>query len=221
MVGLHKRLGWSRARTEAIQRYLGSHGVPKLHLGAGTNVLEGWFNTDLSPSSPEVFFLDSTLRFPFEDATFRYVFSEHHIEHLDYEEGLFTLRECLRVLAPGGVLRLATPSLETLADLVAAEPTGPQERYIRFMSERFIDLRSPPNAAGVVNNAFKNWGHRFLYDRPTLLSSLREAGFVKPSFVSPGESGQGFLRGIEGHGRFIGDEDINRFETMVVEARRP
>lgn len=220
-MGLHRRLAWSRERAEAIERYLGSQEVPRLHLGAGKNVLDGWFNTDLAPSTPEVLFLDSTVRFPFEDATFRYAFSEHHIEHLNYEEGLFTLRECLRVLVPEGVLRVATPSLEAVAGLVVAEPTGPRERYVRFMSERFMDPRFPRNAAGVVNNAFRNWGHQFLYDRPTLLSSLQEAGFAEPTFVAPGESRHRFLRGVEGHGWFVGDEEINRFETMVAEAMRP
>jgi predicted SAM-dependent methyltransferase len=54
---------------------------------------------------------------------FDYVFSEHMIEHVSYAEGLLMLRECLRVLKPGGRIRIATPSLEVLLDLYKPSKT--------------------------------------------------------------------------------------------------
>jgi len=45
---------------------------------------------------------------PFTDASFDVVIASHIIEHLDTPETL--LRECLRVLRPGGVLRVSCPS---------------------------------------------------------------------------------------------------------------
>jgi predicted SAM-dependent methyltransferase len=219
-VDLHRRLTWSQARTAAFEQYLASATVPKLQLGAGTHALPGWFNTDLQPSPPDVYFLDSISKFPFADATFDYILSEHHLEHVPWDRAQFMLSECHRVLRPGGRIRIATPSLESLVSLITAEPNSLQQRYIEFMSQSFLQPSMPAGAAGVLNNAFVSWGHQFLYDRPTLLQSLAANGFVDPEFTMPGQSRHEHLCGVEGHGDFIGDESMNRFETMVVEAIR-
>lgn len=216
----HENLRWSRTRSQGIASYLETHHVRKLQVGAGTHVLEGWFNTDIVPSPPDVFYLDSTRSFAFENSTFDYVFSEHHIEHLTYSEGLFTLRECYRVLKPGGKVRIATPSLEALLSLYTPAPNKIQQRYIRFATDMFLPDVGVYSAVFVINNAFHNWGHQFLYDTPTLRGAMREAGFVNVVPATSCESNDSHLRGIDRHGQFIGDEDINRFETMVLEGSR-
>src|SRR5205814_992975 len=76
--------------------------------------------------------------FPLPDASFDFVFSEHMLEHLSYEEGLACLRECRRVLRPGGRIRIATPSLERLARLYDAEQTDVQRRYVRWAADSFV-----------------------------------------------------------------------------------
>ena len=217
---LRRKRAWMHTSAQSTEAYLASHEVRKLQLGTGTNVLEGWLNTDLSPSSASVFYLDTTRHFPFDDATFDYVFSEHHIEHITYDEGLFALRECYRVLKPGGTIRLATPDLGVLLSLYTPEPDERQQRYIRFIAEHFLPGSQAPQPVFVINNAFRNWGHQFLYDRTTLQQVLTEAGFLDISFTRPGESNNSHLRQLEKHGQFIGDEEINQFETMVVEGKR-
>ena len=207
-------------RAQLIERYLREHPVRKLQIGAGENVLDGWLNTDLRPTGPDICFLDAGVRFPFPDETFDYILTEHQIEHIPFERGRFMLAECRRVLRPDGRIRIATPSLEVLAGLVTDQPTDAQRRYVEFISASYLGPNLPPGVAGVVNNAFRNWGHQFLYDRTTLLASLAEAGFVEAAFTVPGQSEHQHFRGVEGHGDFLGEEEINRFETMVVEARR-
>src|SRR5262245_40661413 len=60
--------------------YLRRHPVRKLQIGAGTNPMPGWLNTDAYPGNFRVLPLDTRRRFPFADGAFDYVFSEHHIE---------------------------------------------------------------------------------------------------------------------------------------------
>lgn len=220
-VGLQQQLAWARAAAQAFSAYQEAQPVRKLQLGAGTNLLDGWLNTDIVPSGPAVTFLDSTKRFPSDDAAFDYVFSEHHIEHISYAEGLLMLRECYRVLRPGGRIRIATPSLETLLGLFTAQPDDIQQRYIRFITDTFLPDIHTYSPVFVLNNAFRNWGHQFLYDRATLRQALEEVGFVEVTSWLPGESNDPHLCGIESHGDFIGDEAMSRFETMVLQGRRP
>src|SRR3954451_18626949 len=88
-----------------VDRYLARHKVRKLQIGCGDNLHDGWLNADLFPRSASVIHLDATALFPFGDESFDYVFSEHMIEHVPYEQGLRMLSECHRVLKRGGKIR--------------------------------------------------------------------------------------------------------------------
>jgi predicted SAM-dependent methyltransferase len=201
----------------AIKSYLKGHQLHKLQLGSGPNRLTSWLSSDVAPESSDCIYLDVRRRFPFASDTFDYVFNEHMIEHLTFENGLFMLRECHRVLKAGGKLRIATPDLSVLMGLYSGTLDAAQARYVHWICERFIaGARETP--VFVINNAFSNWGHEFLYDRETLEESMKSAGFHRISRVEPGQSDDAHLKGLESHGSSIGDEEINRFETMVLEA---
>src|SRR6266542_841538 len=87
-----------------IHEYLRTHSVRKLQLGTGSNVLDGWLNTDIYDDrrNGEVVYLDARKRFPLPDASFDLVYSEHMIEHIPYRDAQRGLRECRRVVRPGG-----------------------------------------------------------------------------------------------------------------------
>jgi predicted SAM-dependent methyltransferase len=214
---------WPARRRSVVDAYFAKHLVRKLHLGTGPDfLLDGWLASDLNPHYDRgIVYLDATQPFPFEDRAFEYVFSEHQIEHLTYPEGLFMLRECLRVLKPGGKLRLATPDLRVYLDLFARDLTDQQKRYIRYHMDKFLPGVGLYHPALVLNNEARNWGHRFLYDATTLEDALKKAGFVSLKRCASGESDDPNLKGIEFHGKVVKNEEMNAFETMVFEAQRP
>ncbi len=49
---------------------------------------------------------------PFETGTVNCIFMSHILEHFTYNESLFVLRECYRVLKIGGRIRLVVPDLD-------------------------------------------------------------------------------------------------------------
>ncbi len=219
---LFRRTSWLIKRPHAVKRYLRSHEIRKLQIGSSLNILDGWLNSDVYCLSHRVVYLNATKVFPFENDTFDYIFAEHVIEHLTYKEGLFMLRECHRVLKPGGKIRIATPDLETLIDLYTTEEKSElQDRYIQWIVPMFFPDVSFYSAVFAINIAFQNWGHKFLYDSTTLQRAMEEARFVDISRFKPGESNDEALIRIESHGKAIGDEDMDRFETMVLEAKCP
>ncbi|MHC5054296.1 MAG: class I SAM-dependent methyltransferase [Planctomycetota bacterium] len=214
---------WPLARGRIVRRYLKAAEVRKLHLGAGPDyLLDGWLNSDVNPvHSRGVAYVDARKRLPFPDGTFDYVQSEHMIEHLTYPEGLAMLGECFRVLKAGGTIRTATPDLRVFVDLFGSERSDEQERYIEYHMDKFLPDIGARGPCFVINNALRNWGHQFLYDRETLAHSIEKAGFVDLADHRSGESDDEVLRGIEFHGNVVGNEEMNRFETMVIEARKP
>ena len=205
-------------RERLIRDYMARHKTRKLQVGAGDILLEGWLNTDLIPT-PEIAWVDVREPLPLPDQSFDYIFSEHVIEHVSYADGAQFIRDCFRVIKPGGRLRLATPNLGFITGLHHDPATPESDTYIRWTTDRYLP-DAPKTAPGfVVNNMFYNWGHRFVYDAETLAASLESAGFQEIRQFCAGESDDPVLRGLESHGRHVGEE-INRLESLVIEGSR-
>jgi predicted SAM-dependent methyltransferase len=202
-----------------FQEYLSTNRVRKLHIGAGDGALSGWLNTDIDPGADDVFFLDATKPFPLNENTFDYVYSEHMIEHISRRDASFMLRECRRVLKPSGTIRIATPDLQVIAGLYAGNGDPDKHRYIKWITDRFMKNTSDYQPGFVINQAFYNWGHQFLYDGELLARDLQDAGFTDIQRRSMGFSEDEHLRGIESHGKFIEDDHIAAFETMILEGK--
>ena len=215
-----RALCWRLRRRRQIAAYLAFHEVRKLNLGCGPNPIPGWLNTEVEPRDGSVAFLDAAAPFPLPSASFDFVFAEHMIEHIPRADGLAMLRECARVLKPGGVIRIATPDLRRLAGLLA-RPEGAAEReYVREATDRFLPHSRRYRPGLVVNNFFTGFGHAFIYDAETLRDALEDVGFEHCRAVESGASRLPELAGLEGHSAHAG-EAINRFETMIFEAEKP
>jgi len=86
-----------------------------LNLGCGRRFHRAWTNLDFAPASPDVIAHDLSKPLPFESNHFAMVYCSHVLEHFDRESGERFLIECVRVLRPGGTLRVVVPDLELLA----------------------------------------------------------------------------------------------------------
>jgi len=205
-------------RSRFFAEYMNANSVRKLQLGSGPKVLDGWLNTDCRLGFPSKGFLDVTQRFPMEDETFDYAFSEHLIEHLTYLQGLAMLRECHRVLKPGGTIRVACPDLRIIVGLCAPEKTEAQRCYIKSMVDAWLPDIGAYSEAFVINNAVRNWGHKFLYDEETLTAALSSAGFTEARRFLPCESDDPNLERLETPRL---EDEAKFFETLVIQATKP
>jgi predicted SAM-dependent methyltransferase len=216
-----KQLYWKAIRGGKIRAYFVAHSSPKLHIGASGSLLSGWLNTDFILESSGVVYLDATQRFPLPDDAFDYVISEHMIEHIDYAGGQSMLSECFRVLKPGGRIRLTTPDLQVLARLCAPHLDPMQTTYVNFITDQLFPEIKTNRGVFAINVGFRAWGHQFIYDPQTLSGAMAGQGFEDFKIYKPGISDDPNLRGLETHGKVINSEDINQFESFVVEARVP
>lgn len=174
--GLTERAKTSRAyarRLKAANAALAAAAQPlKIHLGCGGVSFEGWVNVDLENSTVANLLWNLTDPFPLPDRCCSLIYSEHVIEHFTVEDGLKIFRESFRLLAPGGVLRIAMPNLEHSVESYVNDSWRPD-------FNRWEELRDVKTRCEALNVAMRWWGHLWLYDREELHRRLREAGFTQ------------------------------------------
>ena len=188
----------------------------RLHLGCGLVTPKGWVNVDGSwnaslakwprfrrclgflglvpaaqikiPWSPSVIVHDVRLGLPFPDRSFEAIYASHLFEHLHRDEAGRLTRECLRVLVPGGVLRLVVPDLRSIVELYlhqrnifgkgAGDDKGsPAELLCKQLG---MHPREAPRNGLIYGlySAFKGFHmHKWMYDADSLSILLEVEGF--------------------------------------------
>lgn len=141
-----------------------------VHLGAGGHRLDGWINVDVVREGVDLL-ADFVHSLPFRSASVDFVHSEDLLEHLEVSAGKELLRECHRVLKPGGVMRLLTPDLRALIHKVYIDRDAAQLGWCN----RELAAAGPCEALNM--HLRMNGEHRFVYDEEHLTSVLRDIGF--------------------------------------------
>jgi predicted SAM-dependent methyltransferase len=202
-----------------ISNYLQNHTIKKLQIGAQGSPMQGWLNVDILPKTNNTAYLDATKKFPFQNNTFDFIFAEHMIEHITFDEAQLMLNECYRVINKGGIIRLATPNLDNLAKLIE-EPNKPEHQaYIKFYVEKFCGKDYPNIPALQINKIFYAFHHKFIHNFDSLKYLLENVGFTKVIQVEVSKSNHEALLNIEHHANMIGEKN-NEIETIVVEAEK-
>src|SRR5689334_16365456 len=88
-----------------------------VNLGCGSRYHADWINIDIVAHSPAVIAHDLRHGIPLADASCDVVYHSNILEHVRRRDALPVMRECFRVLKPGGILRVATPDLERICGL--------------------------------------------------------------------------------------------------------
>jgi predicted SAM-dependent methyltransferase len=202
-----------------IAQYLQNHTERKLQIGAQGSPMKGWLNVDILPKTNDTAYMDATQKFPFADNTFDYIFAEHMIEHITFDEAQQMLNECCRTLKPDGVIRLATPDLDNAVKLLQEPDKAEHQQYIKYYVEKFYGKNYPILPALQINKLFYGFHHRFIHNFESLEYLLLQAGFKNIIACEVYKSEHSALKNIEKHANMMGETN-NLFETFVVEAKK-
>jgi predicted SAM-dependent methyltransferase len=88
-----------------------------LNLGCGNHFHPDWINIDMLSSAPDVIAHDLRKGIPLLDCSCEVVYHSHVIEHFRQDDAVLFMKECLRVLKPGGIIRVAAPDFEAIAKI--------------------------------------------------------------------------------------------------------
>lgn len=146
-------------------------------------MLNGWQKEFIAfVQHSDIRWADVTKRIPEPDGSVEMVYSSHMLEHLDKAEAARFLQEVRRVLAPGGVFRLAVPDIRYLV-----------HAYLQHRdADRFIEqtmLTRPKNVTWLQKLKYLWIGdrhHVWMYDGDSLCKLLTAAGFHNAQVMTPG-----------------------------------
>jgi predicted SAM-dependent methyltransferase len=166
-----------RPQQRLVAAKLSSRSPLQLNIGCGTLPLDGWINIDLIGLPVDLRWdIHSTL--PFKENTVDAIFHEHVMEHIDACHGYFFVKDCYRVLKPGGVLRIVMPDAS---------------KYIRSYIDpehQFINSWRPgrPTPMMALQEEFYGFSHRAIYDFDTVELFCKVAGFSEIESKTFGDS---------------------------------
>lgn len=164
----------------------------KLNFGCGHVKFDGWVNVDMDPAVRPDVLVDLGATLPFRDGVASHIHSEDFVDQLELDHGYRFFRECHRLLAPGGVMRILTPDL---GKLVGYYCRGDRELVSLWNDSVGLPLRTG-TLGEVLNLGMRLGGHTFLYDHETFAHVLGECGFDARR-VRYNESDEPELRGLD------------------------
>jgi predicted SAM-dependent methyltransferase len=191
----------------------------RLHLGCDNHLKEGWVNLDLNLNGtaparppkplPQTRFILYDLRsgtLPLDDESCELIYSSHFFEHLEYDDGERLMRDCHRVLQPGGTFRAALPDFPELFRAYLERDEKVFELYSIF---DVFPHRSPETVTLVdhVNANVYEWGHKCIYDQEKICGVLRHLGFASVEITN-------YREGIDPA------SELRRRYSFYVEARK-
>lgn len=163
-----------------------------VNIGCGNYGKEGWINFDGCQHNKITYQWDCKKDIPLEDNAAKGIFMEHFFEHLDRDtEAIVLIKECYRVLCPGGIIRIIVPDAgkylmgyneEGWDYLIKTRPliNGTIDYYTQKHYQTKMEL---------VNEIFRqSYEHKYAYDYETLELILKDAGFSNVTKQEYGKS---------------------------------
>ena len=134
----------------------------KLHLGCGPRYIPGFVHVDLLPA-PHVDIVGPVEKLALADGQVSLIYASHVLEHFGRREYKAVLAEWFRVLAPGGVLRLAVPDFAACAAI--------------YYESGLVDGLSGLVGLIVGGQRDGNDFHKMIFDEAFLTAELLATGF--------------------------------------------
>lgn len=176
----------------------------RLHVGCGPRLLDGWINIDAAIKPAIV-----TAKLPrglkhFDSASAQFIYTSHFLEHIEYPgEATAFVRECYRILRPGGALRIVVPGIEKIIAAYALD----DKEFFKIQATLHPDWCTT-KLEHLMYALQQDGQHKYGYDFETLQKLLRIGGFANvvqsDSNVSAFVELQIDYRGIkDNHGRYL------------------
>ncbi|NJR25484.1 MAG: methyltransferase domain-containing protein [Richelia sp. CSU_2_1] len=177
---ISEELKYESRRRSKLQENKKAGEFSGLHIGCGSFYLSGWINTDVLGNPSMDFPLDISKLLPFEDNFFDAIYGSEVIEHINLTKGRQFFAEALRILKPGGAIRLTTPDLTESCKIFLGLRDD-----VKVEDFRTVWLEDEFSKEIWINALFRSWGHQHLWTFESLADELKKAGFSQVDLCEP------------------------------------
>lgn len=161
-----------------------------LNLGCGSITPESWTNVDYALGAwlfkipgfrtinkhfnlfnlnwnDRIVLQDLRKTFPWKSNSVDVIYCSHMLEHMTKVEGQRFLKECYRVLMPGGIVRILVPDLSLLVNDYVNK---------KIPAEDFVQELGCWNSTSRISMLI-SYPHKCMYDAPALIRTMSNVGF--------------------------------------------
>jgi len=126
----------------------------------------------------------NALRLKYADNSIDIIYTSHMLEHLKKEELEAFLQTAIRILKPGGILRIVIPDMRRIINDYSSD--GDMDKLI----ERSMLVNNYGNSLKAkLKYIMFGWrGHQWMYDEASFLKLLRNFNFQEIIVLEPGET---------------------------------
>ena len=146
--------------------------LPYLNIGCGAKYHKAWVNVDMTSNCKYVISYNLLKGLPFDSNQFEVVYHSQVLEHFPKEKAPSFIRECFRVLKPGGIMRVVIPDLENIV--------------IEYMEQLNENIRNPSKQS----EANYDWILLEMYDQTVrnysggqMVELLRQPELVNENYI--------------------------------------
>ena len=159
----------NRLKIDALMK---SHLPIKLELGAGENRgISGWTYVDLNDNCD--LSLDLTKPLPLPNNSVQMIYSSHLLEHFKYADLINFLKECHRIMKPGGIFNAAVPNAGIYLKAFQNPEGFDPGIFCRY--EPAYNYNSPIDYVNYI--AYMDGHHRYMFDEENLIAILKKVCF--------------------------------------------
>lgn len=131
-----------------------------------------------------ILWANAAKKLPFHEGSVEVVYTSHMLEHLDRTQAQAFLQEVLRVLKPGGVIRISVPDLKILVDQYLQDQDA--DHMIESMGTCINNPQSMKEKLKYVLTGSRH--HSWMYDRKSLIKLLMQSGFAQVQAMPLGKT---------------------------------
>lgn len=158
-----------------------------------------------------------------KDNTYNGIYNEHFIEHLTKQEGISFLKEMLRIMQPGGILRTVWPPMD-FVDYLRSDEDLTNHKFVQAYYNFYVvkhNFAPPGNedkslqeqcALGLL---YQNGEHKHLWYKQELMNELKNIGYYGIKSMKYQQSLLPEFVNIDTPG------EIRMLHSQVVEAMKP
>jgi len=132
----------------------------------------------------KIIFADAAKKLPLNNNSVECIYSSHMVEHLSRNQALTFLREALRILQSDGILRIAVPDLQIVANKYFVE--GDADSFMEEILVEAPPINSLKEKLILLITGYRH--HQWMYDGKSITLLLKNVGFKNVRVLAKGET---------------------------------